>query len=146
MIFRHKIKEIRQRLGLDRKHFAEELGLSRSVIYLWESGRIKNPCSTTIYKIKKLCKEKNVKIDLGTGIVNHIKQLRSYLGLTQTKFGKKICDKPAFGVIQTWEDGRAIPKLKQALSIIELAKKNGYDLKIEDLIADVGKTIRKKRG
>lgn len=50
---------------------------------------------------------------------NKIKEVRSYLGLTQTEFGNLICASKQ-GVC-AWEKGRALPDVISLLRIAELA-------------------------
>jgi len=142
MKFKDVIKNIRTELKLSHKQFAGEIGLSRWVTYRWESGNIKNPTASAIYRIKKLCNKHNTEFSLE---LNHIKEIRARLGLGQKEFGKLIFGKVCKTTVSCWEAGRRVPNLKSALAIVALAKKNGYDITIEDLVADAGKMVKEKK-
>lgn len=142
MKFSETIKKIRTELKLSRKQFADKLSLSRWVIYRWESGNIKNPSLLAIYRIKKVCDEHNIEFNYK---LNHIKEIRARLSLNQKEFCKLISGSPGRFKVCCWENDKGMFDLKEALSIVAIAKKVGYDITVEDLVANADKMVRKNK-
>lgn len=55
------IKEIRKKLYLTQKSFAEQIGISLGAVSSWEQGK-RNPNLTQQRKIAELCKKNKIKI------------------------------------------------------------------------------------
>jgi len=54
-----------------------------------------------------------------------IKQIRTYLGLSQTAFAKKL--HVSFSTVNRWENGRVTPNRLATVAIITLAKDNNIN-------------------
>ena len=50
-----EIKALRKKLSLSQREFAKKLGVSRNLIFYWESGK-KNPSADSLRRLAELAK------------------------------------------------------------------------------------------